>query len=293
MLSKKNVKKVKKHLVPLWNSGLVLRKTIYGYYTFPTLFRRCVLGETSIVIVASGHKVGSTWLYDMIRDIGTFANGLHFIPEEFQNKNGLLLLDPEVFEYFKMLRGYFIFKSHSNPLSTGSPVNNTKIITIYRDLRDVLTSNIFFLAILDEAKGGLGEGFSRLSETERILKLITDGDFLLTRLENWFRTSTAYKVSYEELKIHPIDTLLNICKYLEISTTRNAIERVVMKHSFESKSGRKPGQEKKDSFLRKGVVGDWRNYFNEECVIAFRNEKEGRWNRLLVEMGYESSLDWN
>ena len=66
-----------------------------------------------------------------------------------------------------------------------------------------------------------------------------------------------------------------------------------MKHSFESKSGRKPGQEKKDSFLRKGVVGDWRNYFNEECVIAFKNEKERRWNRLLVEMGYESSLDWN
>ena len=115
----------------------------------------------------------------------------------------------------------------------------------------------------------------------------------MTRLENWFRTPTAYKVSYEELKIHPIDTLLNICKYLEISTTRNAIERVLMRHSFESKSGRKPGQEKKDSFLRKGVVGDWRNYFNEECVIAFRNEKEGRWNRLLVEMGYESSLDWN
>ena len=253
MLSKKNVKKVKKQLVPFWNSGLVFKKTCYGYYTFPTLFRRCVLGETSIVIVASGHKVGSTWLYDMLRDIGTFANGLHFIPEEFQNKNGLLLLDPEVFEYFKMLRGYFIFKSHSNPLSAESPVNNSKIITIYRDLRDVLVSNIFFLAILDEAKGGLGEGFSRLSETERILSLISEGDFLLTRLENWFRTPTAYKVSYEELKIHSIDTLLNICKYLEISTTMNAVERVVMKHSFESKSGRKPGQEKKDSFLRKGV----------------------------------------
>jgi hypothetical protein len=293
MLSKKNVRKVKKHLVPIWNCGQVLKKTFNGYYTFPTLFRRCVFGETSIVIVATSHKVGSTWLYDMLMDIGTLANGIYFIPEKFQNKiNGHLYLDPEVFEYLKMLRGYFIFKSHSYPLSAESPVNNSKIITIYRDPRDVLISNIFYLALIDEDKGGWGESFSKLSETERILKLISEGDYILTKLENWFRTPFAYKVRYEELKMYPIDTLLKINKYLEISTTKNAIERVVMKHSFEAKSGRKPGQEKKDSFYRKGVVGDWRNYFNKDCVIAYKNEKERRWNRLLVEMGYESSLDW-
>ncbi|MFC2042987.1 sulfotransferase domain-containing protein [Chloroflexota bacterium] len=293
LLSKNYVKKVKKYLVPPWIFGQLLKKTFNGYYTFPTLFRRCVLGETSIVIVATAHKVGSTWLYDMLRDIGTYANGLNFIPEEFQNINGLLLIDPEVFEYLKMLRGYFIFKSHSDPLSVEFAINNSKIITMYRDPRDVLISNIFYLSFLDEDKGGQGDGFSRLSETERILKLISKGDYILTKLENWFRTPFAYKVSYEDLKIHPIDTLLKISKYLEISTTNNAVERVVMKHSFEAKSGRKPGQEKKDSFFRKGVVGDWRNYFNKECVIAYKNEKERRWNRLLVEMGYESSLDWD
>lgn len=53
-----------------------------------------------------------------------------------------------------------------------------------------------------------------------------------------------------------------------------------------------PGEERKEAFLRKGIVGDWENYFDRDVVRAYKTEKEGRWNRLLVKMGYENTLDW-
>jgi hypothetical protein len=39
--------------------------------------------------------------------------------------------------------------------------------------------------------------------------------------------------------------------------------------SFERQAGRRPGEEDKRSFLRKGVVGDWRNHFSQEARETF------------------------
>ena len=63
-------------------------------------------------------------------------------------------------------------------------------------------------------------------------------------------------------------------------------------HSFTSRTGRRPGEERKESTLRKGIVGDWKNYFDQECIVAFKTEQQGRWNSLLVEMSYEKILNW-
>ena len=62
---------------------------------------------------------------------------------------------------------------------------------------------------------------------------------------------------------------------------------------FKKKTNRKPGHENKNSFFRKGVSGDWRNYFDSECVEFFRNEKQGRWNSILIKMGYENQPNWS
>jgi glutamate-1-semialdehyde 2,1-aminomutase len=52
----------------------------------------------------------------------------------------------------------------------------------------------------------------------------------------------------------------------------------------------KPGfeQEKPNKFLRKGVVGDWRNYFTPKLQDIF-NEQAGE---TLIQLGYVDSLDW-
>jgi hypothetical protein len=253
-------------------------------------FKRLALGKRLIVVVATAHKVGSTWLYSMLKSLGDFEVGSNFISSEFL-QSGTILLEPEVFDYLRRLHRYVIFKSHSYPVSP-ELANNIKFVSIYRDPRDVIVSSIFYLAYLDEDKGGWGEKFRRLSETERITTFIKEGEFNLSRLEQWFRTPTAYKIRYEDLKKQPVRELEGILNYLGLVTDKKRIERVVSEHSFTSRTGRRPGEERKESALRKGIVGDWKNYFDQDCIVAFKTEQRGRWNSLLVEMSYEKMLNW-
>ena len=58
--------------------------------------------------------------------------------------------------------------------------------------------------------------------------------------------------------------------------------------SFERQAGRRAGEEDKRSFLRKGIVGDWRNYFTREAREVFA----GFAGSELVLLGYERDRAW-
>lgn len=53
-------------------------------------------------------------------------------------------------------------------------------------------------------------------------------------------------------------------------------------------AGRKAGDEKKNSFLRKGVVGDWRSSFNHDSNQMFAHYA----GEQLIKLGYEPDLKW-
>ena len=64
---------------------------------------------------------------------------------------------------------------------------------------------------------------------------------------------------------------------------------IVWENSFEKKSGgRAPGVENKNSHYRKGVPGDWVNYFTDEHIVHFKKS----YNDLLIQYGYESDDKW-
>ncbi len=58
--------------------------------------------------------------------------------------------------------------------------------------------------------------------------------------------------------------------------------------SFERQSGRAPGEEDKKSFLRKGVVGDWRNRFGPKAREVFDRYA----GEELISLGYEHDHAW-
>ena len=77
--------------------------------------------------------------------------------------------------------------------------------------------------------------------------------------------------------------------FLGVDTDERKVEHSVSSASFEKLSrGRQRGQEDPSSFYRKGVAGDWRNYFSEEDRRVFKEEA----GELLIRLGYEEDLDW-
>jgi hypothetical protein len=53
-------------------------------------------------------------------------------------------------------------------------------------------------------------------------------------------------------------------------------------------AGRKRGEEDQFSFLRKGIVGDWRNHFSAEAAVVF----DAHAGSALIELGYEPDRSW-
>jgi len=249
-----------------------------------TLFRRMV------IIVGSSHRVGSTWLVHLLRGATHCQMGRWTTPKEFL-RFGTICLHADSYRYLQGMKGQVIFKSHSLPPEKTENARGIRFVTIYRDPRDVLTSAIYFLAHLEDERGGLGAQFRCLAITERLLWLIENSEYL-EELEQWYRTPFAYKIRYEDLYKDPRKVIADTVRWLGLPVEDAEISRVVRHHSFEAATGRKPGQEQKNHPKRKGITGDWRNHFDDACISAFKTSRDGRWNALLLEMGYEQNPDW-
>ena len=69
-------------------------------------------------------------------------------------------------------------------------------------------------------------------------------------------------MKYEDLWNDAVLELRKICDYLDYSCEQSLLEQAARLFSFEQLSGgRQPGDENKHHFFRKGVVGDYKNYF--------------------------------
>jgi hypothetical protein len=119
------------------------------------------------------------------------------------------------------------------------------------------------------------------SWNERVGKTSEDGPVLL---------GTNYtEVRYEDLLERPNEEVGRLARFLGADTSEKAVQQAVSSASFERLSkGRERGQEDTSSFYRKGVAGDWKNYFTERDKEIYKEEA----GELLIRLGYERDLDW-
>lgn len=140
---------------------------------------------------------------------------------------------------------------------------------------------------MEELTAAPVEGFMEIADFLDILGSAPDGDdsdllrtvqIRLNRLNQKGRRFTPGKLPLFPVPRRRINAI-----------PRREIERIVDRYRFSKLTGgRKPGEENRDSHLRKGKPGDWENHFTDEHVRAFKN----RYNELLVELGYETDTDW-
>jgi hypothetical protein len=108
-------------------------------------------------------------------------------------------------------------------------------------------------------------------------------------VRRWHPRKEAVHVHYENLRRDTAGELRRVV--LGLTGERLSLEEataIAEEFSFERQAGRRPGEENKRSFLRKGVVGDWRNHFSPEAREVFDRYA----GEELILLGYERDRAW-
>lgn len=211
------------------------------------------------------------------------------------------------------------FPQHSRlPIAMKSVIHNhwrynpklRRVFYLYRDGRDIMVSFYFYRMKRIKANTGskdlavyqrlLGKGFDP-DDTNRNLPIFIENEFSNPRdariswvdhINQWYdpenRPHIAY-VSYEQLLEDAIGSLRRVTEHLSgEAVDEYRLQMAVEKNSMAKQTGRTPGQEDRSSFVRKGISGDWMNYFNEESSAVFSKYA----SKTLVKLGYEQSEQW-
>ncbi|MAO22572.1 MAG: hypothetical protein CMJ25_17635 [Phycisphaerae bacterium] len=107
-------------------------------------------------------------------------------------------------------------------------------------------------------------------------------------INGWFERPGVQYIRYEDLRSDCVGAMTRLLQGLGHEIEPERVERAVENFSMERMTGRRPGQEDSNSFIRKGVVGDWKNHFTREAAETFDRLA----GDMLIRLGYEQDRDW-
>lgn len=216
-----------------------------------------------LVIVVGVPKSGNTWLIRLVAEAMNSPIGSRKskrpISAEGPNRTG----------------NYYIIHDHGYE-KDGC---DNKVIYIYRDPRDVIVSMYFYweTRTMDDA---IDKAFKRWKR----------------RMDYWvFGNMADTIVTFEQLKedapfhlgrvlseigLVPVVDVNVVVAHQEINAKRREVEK--------DGDTRPHGKSFQLAFLRKGIVGDWKNHFTEENAKRVHDELYDYMNRL----GYENDPQW-
>jgi hypothetical protein len=184
------------------------------------------------------------------------------------------------------------------------PVEHVRRRTVYlmRDGRDTIVSAYFHVVREGgEIKTRLERRLGRPVTAENIrdnlpefIRYMEENNIATVdyraHLKQWQRHRDQYVTArYEDMLEDTASELSRIIKELTGNQPEEKlVKQVVNQHDFTRLTQRKKGVEDANAFIRKGISGDWRNYFTPEAARVF----DAYAGDLLIELGYESNPDW-
>lgn len=186
--------------------------------------------------------------------------------------------------------GIFLVKMHSygsknNVVTLRS--SGVKYCILYRDLRDIAVSQYFY--IKRNPFHPENQEYRNLSVREGIEYFC---EVRLDEYVKWIRSwhenrdeDDSIIITYEELRYNTVHTFQKILELFELDHSPAKIEQIV---ELNRASRRKVRGRNVNPFLRKGIAGDWKNYFDDEIKQLFK-EKVGQ---MLIQLGYEEDYNW-
>lgn len=170
------------------------------------------------------------------------------------------------------------------------------IVQLVRDGRDVVTSGVFDW-LMKNAHSKKRYAHFVEKKTDMTLERFFDDEDIELWTKYWTQPIEAiaslnenvFTIQYEDMQKNQEAVLIEFFKYVGVESSKKVAAKCVEESSFEKMSGgRKRGQEVATAKTRKGISGDWKNYFTRRDGELFNREA----GKYLVEMGYEKDDSW-
>lgn len=174
-----------------------------------------------------------------------------------------------------------VIKSHEMPESL---LHNFKAhyIHMIRDGRDVIVSKYFFEKDFCVQNGILQSFECSMDEyVERTAKEWVD------YVVKW-SSSNVLSCKYEQLLANPEETLEEIFASMGCSVSSERVTASVIANRKEAFSKTLDKAFRHNTFVRKGISGDWVNHFTERQKAIFKSIA----GDLLIKLEYESDMNW-
>lgn len=167
-----------------------------------------------------------------------------------------------------------------------------KIVQLVRDGRDVLTSGTFDWLLKDAEGTPRHDFFVHPRSGMRLTRFFDDAVIERWAL-NWMETLDAVPepdslVRFEAMKSDLASQLRTLFRTFGVEDLQALADECAQQTTFRKMSGREAGVADPLAKARKGIIGDWRNYFTREDGKRFE-ELAGRG---LVALGYERDGRW-
>lgn len=249
-----------------------------------------------VIFIAGLPKSGTTWAETQLAKIP----GYNIRP--LYDPRGLAVdhdIGDETFEWLPK-RGYSIVKLHTRYTPDNFQVilrHVPKFVVIIRDLRDMCVSAYFH--VKSEPSHRHYELYNNVSKDEGMMHRIqVTCEHYVPWVGDWYDVAMAQPdrillLRYEEFNADPARSFGQILDFFELAGHDSLVEEMAASRLRKEEDIARSldgmvGLRMRNT-ARKGIVGDWRNHFNEQHVAEFKRLS----GDVLVRMGYEATQDWN
>ena len=212
------------------------------------------------IFIAGYPRSGNTWMQYLIAGVTLDLNP-RFAPDPLVQS---LVPDVHATKFYKRFGTPTFFKTHHLPRP-----EYRRVIYLVRDGRDAIVSYFHFLAALGDAPD--------------FLKLVTTGERLFPcrwheHIEAWLANPYGAEmmiIRYERLKQDIVDELKRICQFAGLKRDQSLLERIAQNSTFsamrerERKLGWQDAWPKDKAFVRRGIVGSFKDEMPEIVLEAF------------------------
>lgn len=230
-------------------------------------------------------KAGSQWIYVVLRELfpDQIVHPLTRVAHVRDNPIQTGMIYPTVYLNKKQ------FSSVKIP-------HDSKFFFVIRDLRDTLVSRYFSLLKSHPLESQTGKHTRVIAERPVLEKLnLSEGlKHTMNLMEatvkiqlDWYNSADLI-IRYEDMLRDELGVFKTIIDFSERRIDEKEFERVVKANSFSNITGRSRGDEDVTSHHRKGIAGDWQNYFDDDLKQEFKE----RFGSVLTATGYETTNDW-